>query len=204
MALRQKLGIHDNFFELGGHSLLAVRLMAEIQQQFGKNISLATLFQGATIEQLANILRQQTDSQAWSPLVAIQPHGSKPPFFCMPGSGGNVIYFHQLARHLGTEQPFYALQARGVDGKSAPFTRVEDMADYYLKAIQTVQPQGPYLLGGHSFGVIVAFEMAQQLHRQGQKVARLAILDLPALLPERQPMIHLKLFQFRGYPANGN
>jgi len=181
------IGVQDNFFELGGHSLLAVRLMAEIQQQLGKTLSLATLFQSATIEQLAKIIRQQTDSQSWSPLVAIQPHGSKPPFFCMPGSGGNVIYFHQLARHLGIEQPFYALQARGLDGQSAPFTCVEDIADYYLEAIRTVQPQGPYLLGGHSFGALVAFEMAQQLHRQGQKVALLAILDLPALLPDREP-----------------
>jgi amino acid adenylation domain-containing protein len=180
------VGVQDDFFELGGHSLLAVRLMAEIQQQFGKNISLATLFQGATIEQLAKIIRQR--SQAWSPLVAIQPHGSKPPFFCMPGSGGNVIYFHQLAHHLGTEQPFYALQARGLDGESAPFTCVEDIAEYYLEAIRTVQPQGPYLLGGHSFGALVAFEMAQQLHRQGQNVARLAVLDLPALRPDREPI----------------
>ncbi|MEK8015446.1 MAG: amino acid adenylation domain-containing protein [Candidatus Parabeggiatoa sp.] len=181
------IGVQDNFFELGGHSLLAVRLMAEIQQQLGKNISLATLFQGATIEQLAKLIRQKTDSQAWSPLVAIQPLGSKRPFFCMPGSGGNVIYFHQLARHLGTEQPFYALQARGLDGESEPFTCVEDIADYYLEAIRTVQPQGPYLLGGHSFGALVAFEMAYQLQRQGQNVARLAILDMPALRPDRHP-----------------
>jgi amino acid adenylation domain-containing protein len=183
------VGVQDNFFELGGHSLLAVRLMAEIQQQFAKTLSLATLFQGATLEQLAKIIRQQTtDSQAWSPLVAIQPHGSKRPFFCMPGSGGNVIYFYHLARHLGTERPFYALQARGLDGESAPLSCVEDIAAYYLEAIRTVQPQGPYLLGGHSFGALVAFEMAQQLQQQGQTVALLAILDLPALRPERSPI----------------
>jgi surfactin family lipopeptide synthetase A len=182
------IGIHDNFFEIGGHSLLAVRLMADIQQRFGKNLSLATLFQGATIEKLAMLIHQQTDSQSWSPLVAIQPHGSKRPFFCMPGSGGNVIYFHQLARHIGTERPFYALQAQGLDGESAPLTCVEDVAAYYLEAIRTVQPQGPYLLGGHSFGALVAFEMAQRLHRQGQNVTLLAILDLSAFLPERQPI----------------
>ena len=181
------IGVQDNFFELGGHSLLAVRLMAQIQQQFGQNLSIATLFQGATIELLAKLVRQQTDSQAWSPLVVIQPHGSKFPFFCMPGSGGNVIYFHQLARHLGQERPFYALQARGLDGQSAPFTCVEDIATYYLEAIRTLQPQGPYLLGGHSFGALVAFEMAQQLERQGQTVVFLAILDLPALHPDREP-----------------
>jgi len=103
------IGVQDNFFELGGHSLLTVRLLTEIQQKLNKNLPLASLFEGANIEQLAKLIRRQTDSQDWSPLVAIQPSGSKPPFFCMPGSGGNVVYFYQLARHLGTEQPFYAL-----------------------------------------------------------------------------------------------
>lgn len=181
------IGVQDNFFELGGHSLLAVRLMATIQQQFGQNIPIATLFQGPTIEHLAQFIRQQTDFQSWEPMVAIQSRGSKLPFFCMPGSGGNVIYFHQLARYLGIEQPFYALQARGLDGQSTPLTCVEDIAAYYLEAIRTVQPQGPYLLGGHSFGALVAFEMAQQLQRQKERVALLAILDLPALHPNREP-----------------
>ncbi|WP_293117317.1 phosphopantetheine-binding protein [Moorena sp. SIO3E8] len=86
-----------------------MRLMADIEKQFGKNLSLAALFQGATVEQLAILLRQQTDIHSWSGLVAIQPLGNHPPFFCMPGSGGNVVYFHQLARHLGNDQPFLRL-----------------------------------------------------------------------------------------------
>jgi surfactin family lipopeptide synthetase A len=177
------VGVQDNFFTLGGHSLLAVRLMTQIEQQFGKNLSLAALFQGATIEQLAIFVRQQTDSSSWSPLVAIQPHGSKPPFFCMPGLGGNVVYFQELARHLGNDQPFYALQARGLDGVSQPFTRVEDIATHYIEAIQMVQQEGPYLLGGYSFGAIVAYEMAQQLLHQAQEVALLVVLDRVAPFP---------------------
>ncbi|NEQ41934.1 MAG: non-ribosomal peptide synthetase, partial [Okeania sp. SIO3I5] len=177
------IGVRDNFFDLGGHSLLAVRLMAEIEKQFGKNLSLAALFQGATVEQLAILLRQKTDTHSWSPLVAIQPQGNHPPFFCMPGSGGNVVYFHQLARHLGSDRPFYALQPPSLDGVSAPFNSVEEVAAYYLKAIQTIQPSGPYFLGGHSFGVLVAFEIAQQLQQKGETVALLALFDLPARLP---------------------
>ncbi|AOX02913.1 hypothetical protein BJP34_28835 [Moorena producens PAL-8-15-08-1] len=96
--------------------------MANIEKEFGKNLSLAALFQGATVEQLGILLRQNTDTHSWSPLVAIQPQGSQPPFFCMPGSGGNVVYFHQLARHLGNEQPFYALQPPSLDGVSEPFS----------------------------------------------------------------------------------
>ncbi|VEP15783.1 conserved hypothetical protein [Hyella patelloides LEGE 07179] len=174
------VGIYDNFFSLGGHSLLSVRLMGRIEQQFGKNLPLAILFQKPTIEHLANFLRQQTDSLPWTPLVPIQPNGSKTPFFCLPGAGGNVIYLNQLARHLGSDQPFYGLQSLGLDGISEPFTQVTDIATYYIKAIQTVQPQGPYFLGGHSFGAKVAWEMSQQLQSSGHRVALLAIIDAPA------------------------
>lgn len=179
------VGIRDNFFDLGGYSLLAVRLMARIQQQFGENMPLATLFQSPTIEQLADILRQKTDSLSWSPLVAIQPGGSKPPFFCFPGAGGNIIYLKDLARHLGADQPFYSLQAVGLDGELEPYTRVEDIAADYMKALQSVQPQGPYFLGGHSVGALVAFEVAQKLQKQGHEVALVAILDTEAPVPGR-------------------
>jgi thioesterase domain-containing protein/acyl carrier protein len=177
------IGVQDNFFDLGGHSILGIRLMARIDEQFEKKLPLATLFQAGTIEQLAQILRQENASLPWSPLVPIQPNGSQPPFFCIPGAGGNVIYLYYLARHLGSDQPFYGLQAWGLDGQSNPCTKVEQMAAQYIEAIQALQPNGPYLLGGHSYGGLVAFEMARQLLHQGQKVALLAILDTPAPLP---------------------
>lgn len=173
-----RVGIHDNFFDLGGHSLLAVSLLGQIERQFGQNLPLSALFQGGTIAELAKLIESSTNAiNSWSPLVAIQPNGSKQPFFCLPGAGGNVLYFQQLARHLGEERPFYGLQAIGLDGETAPETRVEDMATRYIQEIQTVQPQGPYLLGGHSFGAGVALEIAKQLQLQGHKVARLAIFD---------------------------
>jgi len=174
----ERVGVHDNFFDLGGHSLLAVSLLAQIEQQFGKHLPLATLFQGATIEELARLLNPSKDTtNPWAPLVAIQANGSKQPFFCIPGAGGNVLYYHELARNLGEDQPFYGLQAVGLDGETAPDTRVEDMAARYIKEIQTVQKQGPYLLGGHSFGAWITLEISKQLQLSGEKVARLAIFD---------------------------
>ena len=177
------IGVRDNFFELGGHSLIAVRLMAQIAQQFQKSLPLASLFQGATIEQLADIIRQQTRTDRWSSLIPIrvsQDSEVKNPFFCAAGAGGNVLYFHELARHLDHGGPFYGLQPQGLDGETVPQTRVEDVATGYIQAVQTVQPHGPYLLGGHSFGGLVAFEMAQQLQQKGERVDLLALLDTPA------------------------
>ena len=173
----QTVGVRDNFFELGGNSLIALRLMSEIQQQFGKNLPLATLFQSSTIEQQADLISQNNDSLSWSPLVTIQSKGTKPPIFCVPGIGGNVIYFYDLASQLGSDRPFYALQALGLDGESQPHQRIEDMAACYIKAMQAVQPLGPYILAGHSFGSWVAFEMAKQLQEKGHEIALLAVID---------------------------
>ena len=186
----ERVGIYDNYFELGGHSLVAVRLMAQIQRKFGQNMPLATLFQAPTVEKLASALQETTDSRPWSPLVEIQPRGSKRPLFCLPGGGGNVLYFYQLANYLGLDQPFYALQASGLDGKTLAHTRIEDMAADYIKAIQVVQPEGPYLLGGHSFGGRVAFEIALQLQQLGQEVAVLAFFDTWAPIPDQKPVEH--------------
>jgi len=177
------VGAHDNFFNLGGHSLLAVRMMARIQQQFGQNLPLATLFQRPTVDKLANLLREQSDSISWSSLVAIQSGGKKPPIFAIPGAGGNVIYFYKLAHHLGPQQPFYGLQAVGLDGEADPYTTVEEMASHYIKEIQSVQPEGPYRLAGHSLGGKIAFEMAQRLQQMGHEVAQLVIFDTPAPEP---------------------
>ncbi|WP_442938107.1 amino acid adenylation domain-containing protein [Nostoc sp.] len=172
-----KVGVQDNFFDLGGHSLLTPYLMAQIKQQFGKNIPIASLYQNPTIEQLATIVQADSDSSIWSSLVAIQPNGSKPPLFCLPGAAGTPFYLYDLARCLSSDQPFYSFQANGLSGGSAAFTQVEDIAAQYIQELQVVQPQGPYFLAGHSFGGKLAFEMAQQLLRKGHKVALVAILD---------------------------
>lgn len=171
------VGVKDSFFDLGGHSLLAVRLIARIQKLFGQTLPLSTLLQAPTIEHLAGVLRQQTVSVSQSPLVAIQPASSKRPFFCVHPVGGNVLCYINLARQLGSDQPFYGLQAPGLDGEREPFTKIEDMAAHYIEALRVIQPEGPYLLGGWSMGGVVAFEIAQQLRKQNQEVALLAMLD---------------------------
>ena len=171
------IGVTDNFFELGGHSLLAVRLFALIDKRLGKRVPLAALFRGATVEGLAEIVRQNSVSFTPSSLVPIQPGGNKRPLFLVHPAGGHVFPFVGLAQRLGLDQPCYGLQARGVEEGQEPHTRIEDMAACYVEAIRSVQSEGPYLLGGWSMGGEIAFEMAQQLHAHGQSVALLALLD---------------------------
>ncbi|NMG10486.1 SDR family NAD(P)-dependent oxidoreductase [Brasilonema sp. UFV-L1] len=205
-----EVGIHDNFFELGGHSLLAVKLFAQIEKELGTKLPLATLFQSSTVEALAKMLTPQqatayhslpealeenTSYTTWSPLVAIQPNGSKPPLFCIHPLGGEVLCYRPLALHLGTDQPVYGLQPQGLDGRQPPLTRIEDMADLYIREIKTVQPQGPYFLGGYSLGGIIAYEMAQQLSSQGEKVSLLAVLDTSVPGTEKRLSFVLRVFE---------
>jgi len=171
------VGARDNFFELGGHSLLAVRLFALIEKRLGKRLPLTSVFQGATVEHLADVLRQQPTPVPQSSLVALQPGGRRRPLFLVHPAGGHVFPYVHLAQLLGPDQPCYGLQARGVEDGEDPHTRIEDMAAHYIQVMQTAQQTGPYLLGGWSMGAVVAFEMAQQLHAQGERVALLALLD---------------------------
>ncbi len=173
----ERISVKDNFFELGGSSLLAFRLIAEIEKTFGKNLPLSTLLQAPTIKELANIIRQEAGAMSCSWLNPMQPGSSRRPFFCIPPAGNSLLGFANLVRHLGSDQPFYVPQPLGLEGETTPHDCVEDMAAHYIKEIQTIQPEGPYFLGGRCFGGIVAFEIALQLSQQGQKVALLALID---------------------------
>ena len=174
----ERVGRQDNFFDLGGDSLLAVQLFLQIEEEFGQKLSIATLFQARTLEQLAaQIDERPSASQGWTSLVAIQPNGSKPRLFFVHGAGGNVLLYRQLAHHLGPDYPFYGLQSRGLDGKQPYLTCVQDMAMHYMKEIRALQPEGPYYVGGYCMGGTVAYEIAQRLRQAGQEVNLLALLD---------------------------
>jgi thioesterase domain-containing protein len=171
-----RLGIRDDFFAAGGHSLLAVRLMARVKERFGRELPLAVLFQGGTVEAMAALLRKQETTTSSSCLVPIQPSGSGLPFFCVHPAGGDVLCFAALARHLG--QPFYGLRSRGLAEGEAPLERIEDMAALYVEELRRVQPTGPYRIGGWSLGGLIAFEMARQLHQSGVPADEIDLLIL--------------------------
>ena len=172
-----RVGVRDDFFELGGHSLIAGRIFLEIQRRFDVNLSPTSLLQAPTIEKLADRLSEGIPQPRAGSLVPIQPAGGRAPFFCIHAGAGTVLFYYDLAKHLGPDQPVYGLQARGLYGEAAPHTRVEEMASAYVREIRAVQPQGPYRLAGFCFGAVLAFEMAGQLERAGQKVTFLGSFD---------------------------
>ena len=185
----KQVGIHDNFFDLGGDSMVAVQVISKLQETYPNYLEPHSILNAPTIAELANLI-ELSDSAPGSQgersrltsscLVQIQSGSSKKqPLFLVHPVGGHVYFYRDLANCLGWEQPVYGLQALGLDGKSEPHTQVEEMAAHYIKAMRIVQPEGSYLLGGSSFGGTVAFEMAQQLHAIGEKVAVLAIIDTP-------------------------
>jgi amino acid adenylation domain-containing protein len=164
------IGMEDNFFDLGGNSLLSVKLIAEIKQAFDKNLSVVTLFQAQTIEQLAIVLREEKWAAAWNSLVPIQSGGAKPPLFIIHPCSGEVVLYRLLAKYLGRDRPIYGLQAIGLDGVQTPHNCVEQMVTHYLQEIKSIQPQGPYFLGGKHIGACVAIEIGRELINQGHQV----------------------------------
>jgi amino acid adenylation domain-containing protein len=173
------VGIRDNFFDLGGHSLLAARMVDRLEEVLGRTIPLSILFQAVDVENLADIIFQRSEDLRL-PLLKVQPLGSKPPLFFLHGdynSGG--FYCLELARHLGTDQPFYAIPPCGLDGQPVP-PSYEEMAELHLQALRAFRPHGPYLLGGTCNGGLVAFEMARRLVASGEKVDLLVLVGASA------------------------
>ncbi|HZP59686.1 MAG TPA: SDR family NAD(P)-dependent oxidoreductase, partial [Opitutaceae bacterium] len=177
---RPRLGIGDNFFEIGGRSLMAARIFAQIEKAFGRSLPLATLFKAPTIEQLAALIDGGAPgASSVCRVEALQRTGSRPPFFCIPGGASDIIVFRPLSVLLGSDQPFYGLQAEGLDGTKTdtPVIPITELAGHFIKEMRAIQPEGPYQLGGHCFGALLAYEIARQLHAAGQRVSLLALLD---------------------------
>jgi amino acid adenylation domain-containing protein len=180
------IGVRDNLFDLGIDSLSMLTLVMEIERVFGSHLPTGRLFVSPTIAELAATLRSGDCPDSWSSLLPIQPVGDKPPFFWLHGDGSTIV----LSRCLGPNQPFYALDHQAQDGRPATYTDVESIAAYYLREIRKVQANGPYFVGGYSFGGVVALELAQQLTSKGDRVGLLALLDPPSLVDRDSSRSH--------------
>ncbi len=196
-----EVGVEDDFFALGGHSLIAVRLFAMIRRQWKVDFPISVLFEAPTIARCATLIIDRIgpqDDSAPAPTELADPAGPKfthlvamhrgeggpkTPFFLVAGMFGNVLNLRHLASLLGTDRPFYGLQARGLFGDAAPHLTIEEAATACLAEIRQVQPKGPYLLGGFSGGGLTAWDIGRQLRAEGEEVALMVLLDTP--LPVR-------------------
>jgi thioesterase domain-containing protein len=160
---------------VGGDSLLAIRLFSRVEEVLGRKLELGVLFNAATIAKQAELI--DAPQIATPTVVAIQPTGTRPALFCVPGFDGEVMVFTQLARHLGADQPFYALYPRFIEDAHGGTVSVETVAAHYAEAICGGYPQERYVIGGYSSGGIVALEVARQLAARGHHVALVALFD---------------------------
>ncbi len=170
-----KVDVNSDFFELGGHSIVGVQVMARLEKETNNRLPLVALLKHPTIKQLAAYM--DSEFIVWDSLVTLKAGGSKPALYIVHGANHNVLMFNALAHKLDKEQPVYGLQSRGLNGVTEPHDSIDQMAADYISEIVASNPNGPYALGGFSYGGIVAFEMARQLIAQGKKVTILAQFD---------------------------
>ncbi|MFF1442739.1 amino acid adenylation domain-containing protein [Streptomyces sp. NPDC058295] len=171
----------ESLFNLGATSITVVRLVAQIEQRYGRSVPLSAFVTAPTVAALAELLRSTGAAPSFDPVVPIRTGGTRPPLFLVHPMGGNVLCYLPFARHLPPDQPLYALEAVGAEPGSTPSDSIPDLADRYLTALRRVQPEGPYTLGGWSFGGFVAFEMARRLRASGESIRPVLLLDTVAL-----------------------
>ncbi|MBF6327248.1 amino acid adenylation domain-containing protein [Nocardia transvalensis] len=184
-----QIGVEDDIFDRGATSLTAMRLVASIERRYGVAIALSEFVVAPTVAALAARLRDSGAASSFDPLVPIRADGRGRPVYFVHPLGGNVLCYVPLARRLGSDRPFYGVQAPGAALGTEPLSSVPELAAYYLEAIRRVQPEGPYTLGGWSFGGIVAFEMARLLHDAGERVDEFIVLDSVVLDPARRAQL---------------
>lgn len=199
-----ELNVSEPMNTLGIDSLMSIELKNRIEHQLGVSVPVVKLLEGPTVGEFAGMLLEQfdenisatpgrtqnfagvTDGSPVVQLIPIQSSGSCPPFFCVHPGALDVQCYSDLARHMGSDRPFYALQPSTLDNyldaeaEPAADSTIEQVATACVEALRGVAPRGPYSLGGWSLGGVLAFEIAQQLERQGETVALLALFDSPA------------------------
>jgi amino acid adenylation domain-containing protein len=190
------VGIRDDFFALGGHSLLAARMLARVAEATGRTVPITALYGGATIARLAALVVDATVAAAAGaaePVTAVQPRGARPPLFWLHGDyGGGGLYCTRLAQALGGDQPFHAVHPLGLFGDPVPLT-LEAMAARHVAAIRAVRPRGPYRLGGHCNGGVLAFEVARRLRAAGEAVDAVVMVDAFARASRFPALLRLRL-----------
>jgi amino acid adenylation domain-containing protein len=201
LKAKQQIGVHDNFFDLGGNSLLALEVLTQVNKYYSVDMGMQSFFEVPTIFGFSSIIRNtkkkadkiksrvnhnvQFKSEIDSPVIALRSGGDKTPLFLIHPVGGTVFWYMKLVKHLKTNRPVYGIQDPGIVHKNLIFSSIEELAEFYLQWIRKVQPHGPYMIGGASFGATVSVEVARKIQELGEKVCFIPILDGWAIYPNK-------------------
>jgi phthiocerol/phenolphthiocerol synthesis type-I polyketide synthase E len=179
----------DDFFDFGGDSMLAIRVTSRLEKALGVELPVRLLLEFPRVDDLARaveavISRAGRDSESHraeavnrpSIVVSMNPNGNLPPLFCVHPSNGSVFCYTDLSRGLGPDQPFYGLQAPGIEADEEIPATIEEIAARHILAMRGIQPSGPYFLGGWSMGGVIAYEMCRQLG--SAQVGKLVLFDI--------------------------
>jgi thioesterase domain-containing protein/acyl carrier protein len=178
----ERVDLDADFFELGGHSLIGAQLCNRIEKAYGLQLGLSALFEFRTVRQLAQRIWQEINSSELetsqcASIVPIHPNGSRPPVYWIPGGyGTTVMPFREVSLLLGPDQPVYGFETT-MPEPDEELESIPERAMRFVKELRSQQPKGPYSLVGWCGGGYIAFEMAQELIREGQKVDFLAIVE---------------------------
>lgn len=190
------LSLETRLADTGIDSLGGMELIGAIERQFGVAIPISTLLSSATLNDLvtrvewsarsrdalgngqSSTASLHAGSQAQKMRTALLRDWRVPaPLFLIPGLNGTAHYLSPLCKAFDMDRACIAFQAPGIDGLEAPLGSIEEMARRYIEEMRSIQPQGPYAIAGHSFGGLIAYEMAQRLAEQAQVVEPLMLLD---------------------------
>ncbi len=182
---RETIGLDDDYFDLGGNSLLAVSLFTRIENQFGTRLPLTSILEAPTVSQFARLL---DTGGSHRPLVLVRKGTETHRLFLVHDADGETMLYRSLALHLNPEVTVYGLQPQSKAGYPILHTRIEEMAEFHIRTIRSVQPHGPYLLGGLCAGGVIAFEIARQLQRDGEAINMVALWDAADVAARKRPL----------------
>jgi amino acid adenylation domain-containing protein len=180
------VALTDSFFDLGGDSLLAALLVVQIETHLCAKITPDTLIECPNIKSLAARIVAK-ENTPWGGLVALRAQGSKPPLFIVHGLGGSTLLFRSLSAHFDRDQPVYGITLPSGVVRDRSEIEIKTLASKYVKEIRTISPSGPYYISGHSFGTLIAFEIAAQIAQSGERIGLLALIEGDRNLTKRVP-----------------
>lgn len=176
-----RVQLDDDFAHLGGDSLLAAQMLIYVERELGVRVPMGELVQATTVRSLAGVIRRLAISTESGGSVACVQQGdtsTRPKLWLVPDLQGSAYRLRHLAAALGEDQPIWSFESPFLSGEANRFDTLREFAKHLVDQLRLVQPQGPYWLGGYSFGGICAYEMARQLTASGSEVAFVGVVDV--------------------------